>query len=160
VANSRCGIVVWGRYGNSAKRRPAPATGWRMHVCFCTYQTRAATGWTTGTSRSSSTGTTSTTRQAPEPSSGKGDRLVFRSRRIFALLRSAWGSLRSNGSASSPRTASPVQSLCLACPELGEWVQAVTTLQFSSSRSNRSTPCGSSKFHVQFQSSLPTVQIV
>jgi hypothetical protein len=25
-------------------------TGWRMRICFCTYQTRAATGWTTGTS--------------------------------------------------------------------------------------------------------------
>ena len=44
-------------YGNSANRRPAPATGWRMRICFCTYQTCAVTGWTTGMSRSSSTGT-------------------------------------------------------------------------------------------------------
>ena len=55
-------------YGNSANRRPARATGWRMRICFCTYQTCAVTGWTTGMSRSSSTGTTSTPRQAPEPS--------------------------------------------------------------------------------------------
>jgi hypothetical protein len=40
-----------------------------MRICFCTYQTRAATGLITGISRSSSTGTKSTTRQAPEPSS-------------------------------------------------------------------------------------------
>ena len=99
-------------YGNSANRRPARATGWRMRICFCTYQTCAVTGWTTGMSRSSSTGTTSTPRQAPEPSrwvpivqplpfdlasphSGQAFRLRF------AALRSAWGSLRSKRSSRS-----------------------------------------------------------
>ena len=103
-------------YGNSANRRPAPATGWRMRICFCTYQTCAVTGWTTGMSRSSSTGTHRRRARRRSQADGfqsfnrfpstwrrhaQGRPFDFASRRSGQALRSAWGSLRSKRSSRS-----------------------------------------------------------